>query len=229
MQPSPGARFASEEHRDRGPDLLAGLEEQQGRVHVVDPLRGDDAGSGSEHDDLDVRAARSLPDAAHEVLRLRQREVRAVPTLLRVRRNANHRDVGALGGGAVVAVDHLDRRGALLEVRHHALQRVDGARRHHEAATPAGVHRALQEPLVVGVVAVLADERDFPDGGGQGQSRTLVLEENGAVDECVPGDCVVLVAGGGDVQQGPARIDGEAALEVPGEIHRREDVGGLEV
>mmetsp|Transcript_121857 Transcript_121857/g.350271 ORF Transcript_121857/g.350271 Transcript_121857/m.350271 type:complete len:216 (+) Transcript_121857:575-1222(+) len=40
-QPSPGARFASEQHRDRGSDLLAGLEQQQRRIDFADPLNGD--------------------------------------------------------------------------------------------------------------------------------------------------------------------------------------------
>mmetsp|Transcript_40670 Transcript_40670/g.86524 ORF Transcript_40670/g.86524 Transcript_40670/m.86524 type:complete len:255 (+) Transcript_40670:201-965(+) len=97
-EPPSRACNAGEELSGSDADLLAGHEEDEGCVSVVDPLCGDRTWHDGQHHDCLLRT-REGPKVCEELRRLRDLEAAPlalpVPTLLRMRCNADHDHLGS--------------------------------------------------------------------------------------------------------------------------------------
>mmetsp|Transcript_69662 Transcript_69662/g.181219 ORF Transcript_69662/g.181219 Transcript_69662/m.181219 type:complete len:321 (-) Transcript_69662:67-1029(-) len=150
-------------------------------------------------------------------------------------RQADHRDVGTCSANGIQAGRDAARAQPALQT----LERGDYPVGAHVAAASAGIDVALLDGIVRGLVAVLPDHHDLA-APGNGQGAVLVLQKHGTVHDRLEGHPTVGVAGAvglnnllllaalrAHVVAGPARGDGEAAVEVAGHHHRRNDVQHL--
>mmetsp|Transcript_103502 Transcript_103502/g.270234 ORF Transcript_103502/g.270234 Transcript_103502/m.270234 type:complete len:398 (-) Transcript_103502:893-2086(-) len=190
-QATGGARLAGEQLRQGGADLLAGHEHHQHRVRVLGPVGVHGARHRGEHHDRHARA--HLAEGPDRLLGVLDVHVGPVPALLRVRHEADHRDVGALG------LRRLVREPDLLGISHVLADALEG--RHDlvgldVAAAAPGVRGALPVAGLHRLVAVPAHHGDPLALGLQRQRRVVVLQQHRALDDHLLGDLSVRVAGG---------------------------------